>query len=167
MARYIVVQDQTKCIGCKACEIACLISKGLDPGVNLCLIVETGPKWEGNLPRNSFMYMGCFHCEDPWCLNACPKKAIQKRDDGIVFIEKDLCVGCKACITACPFGAVQWNEKEKKAAKCILCMKRLDKGMEPVCVTVCMTKCLSLEKVDEIAPHKREKLAKMLATSNF
>ena len=167
MAKYIVVQDQTKCIGCRACEIACTISKGLEPGVNLCYIVESGPKWVNNLPKNSFVYMGCFHCEDPWCLKACPTKAIRKREDGVVYIEKDVCVGCRACIVACPFGSVQWSEKSKKAVKCILCMKRLDKGLVPVCVTVCMTKCLSFEKVDDIGTHKRERFVKALATSNI
>ncbi len=163
MTQYSLIQDQKKCIGCKACEIACLINKGLDIGSNPCLVLQIGPKWSGDLPRSSFVYLGCFHCEDPWCLNVCPTGAIKKREDGIVFIERDQCVGCKACITACPFGACQWDEKSKKAVKCDFCKDRVDQGLLPVCVTVCMTKCLNFEKAEKVSLGKREKLAEFMA----
>mgnify|MGYP000919725036 FL=1 len=75
---------------------------------------------------------------------------MKKRDtDGIVYVEPDLCVGCKACLVACPWGAVQWDPRSEKAVKCDLCKDRLDRGLKPVCVTVCTTQCLSLKEIEE------------------
>ncbi|MCF8107317.1 MAG: 4Fe-4S dicluster domain-containing protein, partial [Desulfohalobiaceae bacterium] len=99
MSKYYLFQDQKMCIGCKACEVACKSNKNLTTGPKLCSVITIGPKWIGNLPRMSFAFMPCFHCENPWCVAACPTGAMQKRTkDGVVYVEHDLCVGCKACM---------------------------------------------------------------------
>lgn len=108
MSQYYLFQDTKKCIGCHACEIQCKTNKDLPEGPKPCQIIQVGPKFINHLPKMSFIFMPCFHCEDPWCVSACPTGAMQQRSsDGIVFVQKDLCVGCKTCISACPWGAPQ------------------------------------------------------------
>jgi Fe-S-cluster-containing dehydrogenase component len=88
---------------------------------------------------------------------------MQKRDDGIVYVDEALCVGCKACMSACPWGVPQWNAEKRKVVKCDYCMDRLDKGLLPACVTICVTKCLYFGKADEIPSVRRERAARTTA----
>ncbi len=89
---------------------------------------------------------------------------MQKRaKDGIVFIDFDLCVGCKACITSCPWGAPQWNPETGKAVKCDYCVDRVDQGLKPACVTVCTTHCLDFGKVEDTTRIRRERHAQAVA----
>ena len=88
---------------------------------------------------------------------------MQKRpEDGIVFVDDKLCVGCKACITACPWGTPQWNPQTGKAVKCDFCMDRVDQGLEPACVTKCVTGCLSFGVSNEVPDPRRERYARQL-----
>jgi Fe-S-cluster-containing dehydrogenase component len=149
MSKRYVVQDQERCIGCLSCEIYCKENKQLPEGPRLCQIFMLGRRVVRGLPREAFVYLGCFHCEKAACVAACPTGAMVKREsDGVVYVEFDLCVGCKACMVACPWGAVQWNPESEKVVKCDLCKDRLDQGLQPVCVSVCTTQCL---RVNEIA----------------
>jgi Fe-S-cluster-containing dehydrogenase component len=110
--------------------------------------------------------MPCFHCEKPWCVAACPTGAMQKREkDGIVFVESSLCVGCKSCIIACPWGTPQWNPETGKATKCDYCRDRVDAGLKPACVTKCLTQCLDfgVATAEETAALKRERWARAVA----
>ena len=150
MSKRYVIQDQERCIGCLSCEIYCKENKQLPDGPKLCQIVMLGQRSVRGLPREAYVYMGCFHCEKPVCVAACPTSAMKKRDaDGIVYVEADLCIGCKACMVACPWGAAQWDPERNKAVKCDLCKDRLDQGLQPVCVSVCTTQCLSLTEIEE------------------
>ena len=91
------------------------------------------------------MTSACNHCANPACLAACPTspKAITKRDsDGIVLIDQDLCIGCKYCIWACPYGAPQFNAVTEKVEKCTLCVHRVTEGLQPSCVTTCVGEAL-------------------------
>jgi Fe-S-cluster-containing dehydrogenase component len=148
MSTYCVIQNMDRCIGCLSCEVYCKESKQLPEGPRLCQIAILGQRTIRGLPREAYVYLGCFHCQNAACMAACPTRAVQKREDGIVFIEPELCVGCKACMVACPWGAVQWNPVAEKAVKCDLCKDRLDQGLKPVCVTVCTTQCLSLNTIE-------------------
>jgi Fe-S-cluster-containing dehydrogenase component len=77
---------------------------------------------------------------------------MQKREsDGIVYVDPELCVGCKACVVACPWGAVQWDHRTETVVKCDLCKDRMDQGLKPVCVTVCTTQCLRLNQIEPAA----------------
>jgi len=164
MSQYYLHQDQDKCIGCMSCEVHCKVSHGLPVGPRLTQIVEVGPRMIGNLPRTAFVFMPCFHCEVPWCVPVCPTGAMRKRPfDGIVYVEPSLCVGCKRCISACPWGAPQWNPATKKVVKCDYCMDRVDRGLKPACVTKCVTHCLRFGKVTEPNNARRERLARQMA----
>ncbi len=156
MNKYFINQDKNRCIACLSCEVYCEKNKNIpeEDRARLCQIVIVDKQKTASLPRDAYIYMGCFHCETPYCVAACPTSAMKKRDkDGIVYVEADKCVGCKACMVACPWGAVQWDPKTSKVQKCDLCKDRLDEGLKPVCVTICTTGCLSL---GELQPSENE-----------
>ena len=160
MSNYYLFQDMKKCIGCKACEVQCKANKDASPKARMCQVVEVGPKMVSGHPRTSFIFMPCFHCENPWCVAACPTGAMQIRnEDGVVLVEKDLCVGCKTCISACPWGAPQWVSKSGKVIKCDYCADRLAKGLKPACVTVCPTGCLQFDLPENIPSIRRRRAA--------
>lgn len=103
--RYGMVIDTRRCVGCKACVVACKAENKTPPGVSYTVVVE---EVLGNRPDDKpvFMTKPCFHCEQPPCVNVCPVSATYKRSqDGIVVIDYDRCIGCRYCITACPYGA--------------------------------------------------------------
>ncbi|MCB2187133.1 MAG: 4Fe-4S dicluster domain-containing protein [Deltaproteobacteria bacterium] len=164
MSKYYLRQDAQSCIGCLACEVHCKTNKGLAPGPRLCQNLAVGPVALDGLPRLRFVFMPCFHCEVPACKNVCPSGAIKQRaEDGIVYIDQNLCIGCKSCITACPWGACQWNPAAGKAVKCDYCKDRVDKGLKPACVTKCLTGCLDFGLATEVKDDRRERFAQMVA----
>ena len=164
MSKYYIYQDVNRCIGCFSCESHCKTKNSLPPGPRLSQIIAVGPKLVNNLPRMAYIFVPCFHCENPWCVAACPSGAMQKRaKDGIVFVDPTICVGCKSCITACPWGAPQWNPETGKVVKCDYCMDRIDQGLEPACVTKCITKCLHFGGPSKKTKAARENYAKSVA----
>ncbi len=164
MSKYYLIQDTKKCIGCHTCEIQCKSNKSLSVGPRLCQIVEVGPQLIDNVPRASYIFMPCFHCQNPWCVAACPTGAMTRREkDGIVFVDHTLCVGCKTCISACPWGAPQWDPEIGKVVKCDYCMDRIDEGLKPACVTACTTDCLKFDLAQHIPQLKRDRYARAMA----
>ena len=102
MSKYIITQNVADCIGCRACEVHCKEKNNPGTGAFFCRILEVASPATGSVPGIDFIYLGCFHCEKPWCVDACPTGAMRRRDqDGIVYVFEKDCVGCKACITAC------------------------------------------------------------------
>ena len=96
-------------------------------------------------------------------MKACPTGAMQRREkDGIVFVQSSLCVGCKSCIAACPWGAPQWDPATNKVVKCDYCKDRLDAGLQPACVTKCVTGCLSFGVDNELPDPRRERYARQI-----
>ena len=165
MSAYYLLQDTKKCIGCQACQVQCKTAKSLPPGPKPCKVMTVGPKFVGGLPRASYIFMPCFHCEKPWCVAACPTGAMQKREkDGIIFVDQDLCVGCKTCICACPWGAPQWNPETKTVVKCDYCMDRIEQGLKPACVTICATHCLQFGKAEDLPEFRRERHAAAMSS---
>jgi Fe-S-cluster-containing dehydrogenase component len=105
-------------------------------------------------PSLTFVTSACNHCQHPACLASCPVSnvtdpsnegnAIFKRADGIVLINQEVCIGCKNCIQACPYGAPQFNSQTEKVEKCTFCLHRLEAGFLPACVTTCVGNALHL-----------------------
>ena len=103
--RYGMVVDTRSCVGCKACVVACKQENKTPPGVSYTVVVDDEIE---NRPDDKplFMTKPCFHCENPPCVPVCPVSATFKREqDGIVVVDYDRCIGCRYCITACPYGA--------------------------------------------------------------
>lgn len=165
MSHYYLFQDTRKCIGCRSCEVQCKANKNLPIGPRLCQVLEVGPRDIGGVPRAAYIFMPCYHCQDPWCVAACPTGAMQQRSqDGIVFVDHSLCVGCKTCISACPWGAPQWNPNTGKVVKCDYCMDRVDQGLKPACVSACTTQCLDFGKVEDMTFIRRQRHANLTAS---
>jgi tetrathionate reductase subunit B len=91
--------------------------------------------------RPYFLPKLCNHCDDPGCLRACPTGAIHMRPDGIVDLNHDICIGCRACNQACPYGATFMDPVRGTADKCNFCAHRVDQGLRPACVDICPSQC--------------------------
>jgi Fe-S-cluster-containing dehydrogenase component len=164
MSDYYLMQDSERCIGCSACEAHCKTKNGLGSGPFLCRNLAVGPLEQDGLPKIRYVFMPCFHCEEPWCQAVCPTGAVRRREsDGIVHIEAALCIGCKSCILACPWGACQWEPTRKKAVKCDYCLDRVDQGLKPACVTKCLSQCLSFGRADALPDDRRQRFALAVA----
>ncbi|MGH9005593.1 MAG: 4Fe-4S dicluster domain-containing protein, partial [Acidimicrobiia bacterium] len=140
-ANWIKVLDQSACIGCHACTTACKSENAVPLGVTRTYVkyVETGTFPNS---RRAFQVTRCNQCEDAPCVAACPTTAMYQRGDGIVDFDKRRCIGCKACMAACPYDAIFINPEDHAAEKCNFCAHRLDIGLEPACVTVCPTQAI-------------------------
>ena len=161
MTRWGMVLDLARCIGCNACTVACKIENGTPPDAYWARVYT---EETGTYPDTKTTYVPALsnHCEDAPCVTVCPTKASYKRDDGIVMIDQNLCIGCRACMMACPysnrfylrkgvletgyhgertdFEELKWALfQEGTVNKCTFCAHRVDKGLEPACVITCPT----------------------------
>jgi Fe-S-cluster-containing dehydrogenase component len=141
LPRWAKVIDQSTCIGCHACTTACKAENGVPLGVSRTY-VKSADVGEYPAARRAFQVTRCNQCADSPCTNACPTGAMYTRPDGIVDFDKDICIGCKACIAACPYDAIFINPEDHSAEKCNFCSHRIDSGLEPACVTVCPTQSI-------------------------
>ncbi len=139
--RFGMVIDQERCIGCEACTIACKIENNT---TDYWIKVETQGRAvkdtpEGKFPNLTMNFLPklCNHCENPPCIDSCPEDALQKRDDGIVILDQELCTGCQSCLTACPYNIIVFDDESNLAGKCNFCAHRVDQGLEPFCVICC------------------------------
>lgn len=145
---YGFVIDNRKCIGCHACSTACKSENEVPLGVHRTWVkyVERGAYPD---VRRSFQVTRCNHCENPPCVRICPVTAMYQRDDGIVEFDKHACIGCKACVQACPYDAIHIDPEHGTAAKCHFCSHRIDIGLEPACAVVCPTHAIVAGDLDD------------------
>jgi Fe-S-cluster-containing dehydrogenase component/formate-dependent nitrite reductase membrane component NrfD len=139
--RWAKLVDHTRCIGCHACSTACKSENQVPLGVHRTYVKYVDV---GRFPqaRRAFQVTRCNQCAEPPCVYACPTAAMYQRPDGIVDFDKNACIGCKACIAACPYDAIFINPDDHSAEKCNFCAQRLDVGLEPACVVVCPTEAI-------------------------
>jgi len=147
---YGFVINNDTCIGCHACSTACKSENEVPLGVQRTWVksVETGVY--PNVSRN-FQVTRCNHCANPPCVRICPVTAMYQRDDGIVEFDPDVCIGCKACLQACPYDAIYVDPEAGTIAKCHYCAHRVDVGLEPACVIVCPEHAIIAGDLDDPA----------------
>jgi formate dehydrogenase iron-sulfur subunit len=167
--------DTTKCIGCKACQVACMEWNDLRDDIGVCTGHYDNPpdlsehSWtlmrfaEYENPKGDLEWLirkdGCMHCEDPGCLKACPSPgAIVQYANGIVDFQEENCIGCGYCITGCPFDIPRISKQDKKAYKCTLCSDRVAVGLEPACVKTCPTGAIVFGTKEDMTRHAAERI---------
>lgn len=145
-----------RCVGCHACAVACKAENNTEPQVSPLKVTNGFPEAvnyrfvhqinEGAYPapKTTFVTQACNHCKGPGCLKSCPVQAITKdANTGIVLIDQALCIGCRYCEWACPYGAPQFNAATGKVEKCTGCNHRIAKGLQPACATTCSARALN------------------------
>jgi len=150
MTKYGMVIDLDKCLGCAACVAACItenrrqqadkaVEQGLDAVRSLWLRTWAERLELGEYPsvKSTIMHHICQHCEDAPCVHVCPTGAAFKTEDGVILVDKDLCIGCEFCVSACPFNARIMDPVIRSIDKCTFCYHRVKVGKEPACVEVC------------------------------
>jgi Fe-S-cluster-containing dehydrogenase component/formate-dependent nitrite reductase membrane component NrfD len=150
MATYGFAIDLRKCIGCHACTIACKAEHDIPIGVNRCW-VKTVEKGVFPDTRRFFFPVLCNQCTDAPCVRICPTNALFKRRDGIVDLHGDSCIGCRACMEACPYDQLFIDPNTRTAEKCNFCANRVENRLLPACVSVCPTECRIFGDLDDPA----------------
>lgn len=169
--------DTSKCIGCKACQVACLewsemreevgINHGLydnPPDLTPSMFtVMRFSEWVNPDSQNLEWLIrkdGCMHCEDPGCLKACPAPgAIVQYSNGIVDFVHENCIGCGYCIRGCPFNIPRISKVDHKAYKCTLCSDRVAVGQGPACAKACPTHAIVFGTKEEMKKHAEGRIA--------
>jgi anaerobic dimethyl sulfoxide reductase subunit B (iron-sulfur subunit) len=148
--------NQTKCIGCYTCVVACKDWYDIPAGPASWRWIVTIEKGKYPDPFVAFLSLSCLHCNSPSCIQSCPVNAITKREeDGIVMVDKQTCLGnveCALfCSNACPYNAPQFGtEDDAKMQMCNLCVDRLADGKKPICVEACIMRALDAGPIDKL-----------------
>jgi formate dehydrogenase iron-sulfur subunit len=167
--------DVSTCIGCKACQAACMEWNDVRDKVGTTQGVYDNPpdlsaaSWtimrfsefrEGGRLEWLIRKDGCMHCQEPGCLKACPAPgAIIQYSNGIVDFHEENCIGCGYCITGCPFDIPRLSREDGKVYKCTLCSDRVAVGMEPACIKACPTGALQFGTKEQMREYANERIA--------
>ena len=181
MAKYGMIVNADLCVGCHACFVACKEENQVAPGVKWNHLERREHPAQGVI---DYFRVSCMHCEDPACLKVCPVKAVHKGANGEVLVDQTKCIGCKACLAACPYQAPKFADPQKssyfgekqplqnvvrgdwqkrvagKAEHCTLCTQRISVGKLPACVEACSTKALQLVDYDKPTEAQKALIAK-------
>jgi formate dehydrogenase iron-sulfur subunit len=176
---YGFFTDTSVCIGCKACEVACKqwnelpgnepsFGDGFDNTGSLNSQNWRHVKFIDNVldqtmgagQGKAWLMMSdvCKHCQQASCMEVCPTGAIIRTEFDTVFIQPDVCNGCRNCIAACPYSVIEMDENAKVAQKCTLCYDRLQGGMEPACAKACPTESIQFGPVAELRERAQQRL---------
>ena len=176
---YGFFTDTSVCIGCKACEVACkewnelpgnepAFGDGYDNTGQLDAQNWRHVQFIDNVPDDvltvgqgkAWLMMSdvCKHCQHASCMEVCPTDAIIKTEFDTVYIQPDVCNGCRDCIAACPYGVIQMDKQKGVAQKCTLCYDRLQGGMEPACAKACPTQSIQFGPVIELRSRAEERV---------
>ena len=176
--------DVTTCIGCKACEVACLEWNNLSLSETVFdnsyqTMPDTAWNFWNLIRFNEYEHQGgnlmllmrkdqCMHCEEPGCLIACPADgAIVQYANGIVDFQQDQCIGCGYCLTGCPFNIPKFSPTSRKVFKCTLCADRVSQGLEPACIKSCPTGCLHFGTKEEMSALGESRVRQLREHSGF
>lgn len=189
MTRYGMAVDTKRCFSCNKCAMACKIehdlpdtmlwNRGLTDGGDF-FNVPAG--LEPDELEMTFYTMSCQHCDEPACVEACPTGASVKREDGIVTVNYDECIGCKSCIAACPYEGVRTLLEDEErlmdfkmgdqavpglvkntVSKCTFCVERIDRGERPACADVCTMHARYFGDLDD----PESEISKVLAERDY
>ena len=165
-----MVIDLKRCVGCYGCQLSCKAEHGAPPGVLFARVIK---RELGTFPNTQLVFLPllCFHCAAAPCVEVCPTGASHYRDGGIVDIDPDICVGCRACMQACPYSARYYNEDQRPyfpgqgltpyeakcyteryrdvVMKCNFCLDRINAGLEPACVANCAARARTFGDLDD------------------
>ncbi|WP_139653150.1 4Fe-4S dicluster domain-containing protein [Raoultibacter phocaeensis] len=157
MTKYGFAINLHRCIGCRTCSISCKMENSVADGLLRMRVLNDEEKLVYDIPTGAYPKLSmtwtpvpCQHCDTAPCVAVCPTGASQKREDGIVTIDKELCTGCKSCIEACPYDARMYDEASNTVDKCTLCAHRIDAGLgTTMCEIACPGRAIAVGDLDD------------------
>jgi tetrathionate reductase subunit B len=162
--RYGMLIDARRCYGVHACSVACKAENGVPLGQTRSWVEYIEKGTYPNVTR-SFLPRLCNHCEKPACVSVCPTGATWKRkEDGIVVVDDDICIGCKYCVHACPYDARYLNPITGTVDKCDFCIHRVSQGLEPACVEACPSRARIFGDLNDPESEISKKIARYPVT---
>ena len=158
MTKYAMAINLHRCVGCRTCTVSCKMENGVADGIaRMRVLNDQGETTldvpSGTYPELAFLWRptSCQQCDDPACIAVCPTGATFKREeDGVVVIDKEVCIGCSSCVEACPYHARAIDEAAGKADKCEMCLHRLANGVETtMCQMCCPNRAIVVGDLDD------------------
>jgi Fe-S-cluster-containing hydrogenase component 2 len=154
MAKVLYI-DHEKCTGCRLCELVCAVSHDgvSNPARSRIRVL----KWEA---EGVYIPMACQQCQDAPCMNVCPVSAISRDEElGRVIVDYDACIGCRSCVSVCPFGAMHFNSTDRRVLKCDVC------DGDPQCVRFCEVNAISFIEADDVAIRRSRQAANRVSVA--